>query len=75
MSLSNCGYLAPFHGFFEFFKGFGRDQLLATAFVYPAFQQLLETTVPVACKPPLALAPTVAQCVGSLSQVGALPRL
>jgi hypothetical protein len=75
MSLPDRGYLAPFHGFLEFFKGFGRDQLLATAFVHPAFEQLLETTLPVAGEPPLALAPTVAQSVGCLSQIGAFPRL
>ena len=49
---------------------------VTTALVYPAFQQLLETTLPVGGKPPLALlAPAVAQSVGSLSQVGAFPRL
>jgi hypothetical protein len=60
VSLPDRGYLTPFHGLLEFFKGFGRNQLLATAFVYSAFQQLLESTLPVACKPPLALTPTVA---------------
>jgi hypothetical protein len=60
VSLRDRGYLTPFHGLLEFFKGFGRNQLLATAFVYSAFQQLLESTLPVACKPPLALTPTVA---------------
>ena len=75
MSLRDRGYLAPFHGFLEFFKGFFCDQLLATAFVHPAFQQFFQTTLLVACKPPLALAPTVAQSVGSLSQVRAFCRL
>jgi hypothetical protein len=70
VSLRERGYLSPFHSLLEFFKGFGRDQLLTTAFVHPAFEQLLETTLPVAGKPPLALAPTVAQGVGSLCQVG-----
>ena len=64
MSLPDRGYLTPFHGLLELFKGFGRNQLLlATAFVYSAFEQLLETTLPVAGKPPLALAPRVAQSV------------
>jgi hypothetical protein len=71
MSLPDRGYLTPFHGLLEFFKGFGRDQLLATAFVYCAFEQPLETTPPITGKPPLALAPRVAQSVRCLSQVGA----
>jgi hypothetical protein len=28
-------------------EGFGRDQLLATTLIYPAFEQLLETTLSV----------------------------
>jgi hypothetical protein len=40
MSLSDRCYLSLLHGLLEFFKGFGRDQLLATAFVYSAFEQL-----------------------------------
>ena len=53
MSLRDGGYLTPFHSLLEFFEGFGRDQLLlATTFIYPAFEQLLETTVPVGGKPP-----------------------
>ena len=75
MSLPDGGDLASFHGFLEFFKGFFCDQLLATTFVYPAFEQLLETPLPVAGKPPLALAPTVAQSVGGLSQITAFSRL
>ena len=71
MSLPDRCYLSSFHGLLEFFEGFGRDQLLATAFVYPAFEQLLETTVPVGGKPPLALAPGVSQSVRCLCQVGA----
>ena len=70
ISLPNRSYLAPFHGLLELFESFGRNQLLTTAFIHPAFEQLLETTLPVAGKPPLALlAPTVAQSVGSLSQI------
>jgi hypothetical protein len=71
MSLPDRGYLSLLHGLLEFFEGFGRDQLLATAFVYSALEQLLETTVPAAGKPPLALAPRVAQSVRCLCQVGA----
>src|SRR5215213_5277324 len=41
MSLPDRGYLTPFHGLLEFFEGFGRNQLLTTAFVHPAFEQLL----------------------------------
>src|SRR5215207_11312732 len=36
MSLPDRCYLSSFHGLLEFFEGFGRDQLLATAFVYSA---------------------------------------
>jgi len=75
IGLSNGGYLSLLHGLLELFKGFGRDQLLAATFVYPAFEQLFQTAPPVAGKPPLALAPTVAQSVGSLSQVRAFSRL
>ena len=53
MSLPDRGYLSSFHGLLEFFEGFGGDQLLPTAFVYSAFEQLLETTLPVEGKPPL----------------------
>ena len=60
VSLPDCGYLTPFPGLFKLLESFGRNQLLATAFVHPAFEQLLETTLPVGGKPPLALAPTVA---------------
>ena len=73
MSLRDRGYLSPFHGLLEFFKGFGGDQLLATAFVYSAFEQFFQTALPVAGKLPLALAPTVAQSLCSLSQVMAGP--
>jgi len=75
VSLRDGGYLSPLHGFLELLESFGRDQLLATAFVYSAFEQLLETTLPITGKPPLALAPAVAQSVCCLSQVGAFPRL
>jgi hypothetical protein len=75
MSLRDRGYLTPFHGLLELLESFGRDQLLATAFIYPAFEQLLETTLSVAGKPPLTLAPRVAQSLCSLSQVRAFPRL
>ena len=71
MSLPDRCYLSSFHGLLEFSKGFGRDQLLATAFVYSALEQLLETTVLVGGKPPLALAPGAARSVSCLSQVGA----
>src|SRR5215203_2736588 len=71
MSLRDRCYLSPFHSLLEIFEGFGRDQLLATTFVYPALEQLLETTPPVASEPPLALAPRVAQSLSGLSQVGA----
>jgi hypothetical protein len=68
MSLPDCGYLSPFHGLLELFKGFGRNQLLlASTFVHPAFEQLLETTLPVSGEPPLALAPTVAQRASAAS--------
>jgi hypothetical protein len=36
MSLRDGGYLSLLHGLLEFFEGFGRDQLLATALVYSA---------------------------------------
>jgi hypothetical protein len=41
MSLRDRGYLTPFHGLLELLESFGRNQLLATAFVHPAFEQLL----------------------------------
>ena len=75
MSLRDGGNLSPLHGLLEFFEGFGGDQLLATAFVYSAFEQLLETTVPVGGEPSLALAPGVAQSVSCLCQVGAFSSL
>ena len=37
VSLRDRGYLTPFHGLLELLEGFGRDQLLTTALVYPAF--------------------------------------
>ena len=66
MSLPDRCYLSSFHGLLEFFESFGADQLLATAFVYSAFEQLLESTLPVEGKPPLALAPGVAQSLSCL---------
>src|SRR5215213_2820062 len=75
MSLRDGGYLTPFHGLLEFFEGFGRDQLLTTAFFHPAFEQLFQTPLCVAGEPPLALAPRVAQSLSCLCQVGAFPRL
>jgi hypothetical protein len=75
MSLSDGGYLSLLHGLLEFLEGFWRDQLLATAFVYSAFEQLLETPLSVGGKPPLALTSGVAQSLRCLSQVGAFPRL
>ena len=71
MSLRDGGYLSPLHGFLELLESFGCDQLLATAFFHPAFEQLFQTTVPVGGKPPLALTPRVAQSLSCLSQVGA----
>lgn len=71
VSLPDRGYLTPFHSLLEFFESFGRNQLLTTAFVHSALEQLLETTLSVAGKPPLALAPTVAQSLASLSQITA----
>src|SRR5215212_8126634 len=55
-----CDLSLP-HGLLQFFEGFGGDQLLATTFIYPAFEQLLETTLLVGGKPPLTLTPGVAQ--------------
>ena len=75
MSLRDGCDLTPFHGLLEFFEGFGGDQLLATAFFHPAFEQLLQTTLFVGGEPPLALAPRVAQSLSCLCQVGAFPRL
>src|SRR5215204_3544442 len=73
MGLRDRGDLTPFHSLFKLFEGFLRNQLLTATFVYSAFEQLLETTVLVVGKPPLALAPRVAQSVRCLSQVGAFP--
>src|SRR5829696_1701304 len=44
MSLRDGCDLTPFHGLLEFFEGFGGNQLLATAFLHPAFEQLRRTT-------------------------------
>jgi hypothetical protein len=74
MSLPDRCYLSLLHGLLEFFEGFERDQLLAAAFVYPAFEQRLQTASPVAGEPPLALAPTVVQSVSSLFQITTGPR-
>ena len=41
VSLPYCCYLSPFHGLLELLESFGGNQLLATAFVYSACEQLL----------------------------------
>ena len=38
MGLRDGSYLATLHGLFELLESFGPNQLLAAAFVYPAFQ-------------------------------------
>ena len=58
MSLRDGCDLTPFDGLLEFFEGFGGNQLLATTFFYPAFEQFLESTLFVGGEPPLALAPS-----------------
>ena len=62
MSLPNRCYLSSSRPL-EFFEGFGRDPLVAVAFVYPAVAQRFQTTSPVAGESPLALAPSVSQSI------------
>jgi hypothetical protein len=74
MSLRDGCHLTPLDGFLEFFEGFGANQLLATALFHPAFEQILESTLFVGGKPPLALAPRVAQSLSAGGGRASAPR-
>lgn len=75
MRLGDRGDLASLHGLLELFEGFFADQLLGTAFMHPADQELAQAFLSVSDEPPLALAPAVAQGISCFSQVGVLRRL
>ena len=73
--LDDSGYLALLHRFFKLSEGLFADQLFRTALIDPTDQKPFERTLRVSGKPPLALAPAVAQSLGRLSEVATLARL